>query len=202
MFTKERIVRVLEGFTSDPEARAEKMVSAMQQEVHRFMKGAPQSDDLTLLAIRYNGGEDVAWSESVLLRNDVGQIGLLGDFVKSAADRAGMGKGPASQVRLAVEEVVVNAMEYAYPEGTEGTVSVEAACGGGRLTFVVSDGGTAFDPTAAPPPDISLPAEDRTPGGLGILLAKSLMDTVHYVRQDGKNRLTLTKNIKPKENGN
>lgn len=199
MFTKDRIVRILNGFASNPEMTPEKMLSSVGEKVHQFMEGAQQSDDLTMLAIRYKGA---AWRDSITLRNDVQQIRELGRFMKSVSDQVKMEEGLARQIRLAVEEIVVNVMEYAYPEGEEGIITVEAVSDDRQLTFVVCDTGVAFAPTSVPEPDINLPAEERSPGGLGIFLARKLMDSVHYVRKDGKNILTLIKNIKPQEYGN
>ena len=63
------------------------------------------------------------------------------------------------------------------------------------LSFVVSDSGKAFDPTAQPDADISLSVEERQMGGLGIYLVRSIMDSVSYERSSGKNILTMTKHI-------
>ena len=64
-----------------------------------------------------------------------------------------------------------------------------------RLSFVITDWGFAFAPTDAPRADISQPVEERAIGGLGIMLVRQLMDSVNYERVDGKNILTMRKNL-------
>ena len=99
----------------------------------------------------------------------------------------------ASQIMLAVEEAVVNVMNYAYPIGTQGYVAIDAIATEQSLKFVISDEGKAFDPTQRGEVDTTLTAEERPIGGLGILLVQQLMDTINYEYTDGKNVLTLKK---------
>ena len=74
-------------------------------------------------------------------------------------------------------------------------MDIEAIVHKDSLTFIISDSGKAFDPTAAPEADITLDVEDRPIGGLGIFLVRNIMDSVHYERVDGKNILTMSKNL-------
>ena len=101
----------------------------------------------------------------------------------------------AGQLRLAIEEAVVNVIDYAYPLGTEGEIDILVQSDGQILRVIISDRGVAFDPTTKEKADTSLSAEDRQIGGLGILLVRELMDTINYERTDGKNILTLIKKI-------
>jgi sigma-B regulation protein RsbU (phosphoserine phosphatase) len=86
-------------------------------------------------------------------------------------------------------------MQYAYPQGTAGDVQVIAKADDHQLTFTLIDAGIPFDPTAMKEADITLSAEERPIGGLGIHLVREIMDAVSYNRKDDKNILTLTKNI-------
>ena len=88
-----------------------------------------------------------------------------------------------------------NVILYAYPKETDGLVDVEAYLRKDSLEFLVVDSGVPFDPTAAPLTDISLSAENRSIGGLGIHLVRELMDTVSYERKDEKNYLRMIKKI-------
>ena len=96
-------------------------------------------------------------------------------------------------MKLAVEEAVVNVINYAYPAGETGDISIEATATAMALKFKITDSGVSFAPTDAPDVDTSLSAEERRIGGLGIFLVRQLMDTINYERIDGKNVLTLTK---------
>ena len=99
-------------------------------------------------------------------------------------------------MRLAVEEAVVNVIEYAYPKGTKGEVNIRAASDGHKLEFIITDSGIPFNPTEVTAADTTLSAEERPVGGLGILLVRELMDSINYERIDGKNVLTISKIIK------
>lgn len=97
---------------------------------------------------------------------------------------------------VAIEEVFVNVARYAYKNG-EG--DVEFGMGFDKetrtVTFRMADEGVPFDPLKKPDPDITLSAEERDIGGLGIFITKKTMDTLEYVYENGKNILTMTKRI-------
>lgn len=96
------------------------------------------------------------------------------------------------QIDVAVEEVFVNIAHYAYP-GSIGNAEIKAAvaCGYVELTFI--DSGIPYDPLAKPDPDVTLPAEKRAIGGLGIFMTKKLMDDLSYEYKDGMNILKMKK---------
>jgi sigma-B regulation protein RsbU (phosphoserine phosphatase) len=98
-------------------------------------------------------------------------------------------------MRLALEEAVVNVINYAYPVGEQGEVLINADTNGHEVRFTITDSGYPFDPTTVLEPDTTLDAQNRPIGGLGILLSRKLMDSISYNRKDGKNVLSLTKFI-------
>ena len=201
-FGLDRVMAML----SDCPQEAAQLVERMKQAVQSFCRGAEQSDDLTLLAIRYEKvNREKVLEESIVLQNDVRQVKTLNAFVVQVTDRLGIEASLAKQIKLAVEEAVVNVMDYAYPAGQTGDIDVQATSDGQWLTFVITDGGAAFDPTEKEKADTTLSVEDRPIGGMGILLVRELMDSINYERQrggasagmrtDGKNVLTLKKRI-------
>ncbi len=100
------------------------------------------------------------------------------------------------QIDVAVDEIFSNIARYAYPDGQgEAAVRVEFEPQTRTVSIIFTDGGIPYDPTTNADPDVTLPAEDRAVGGLGIFLVKKLMDSVDYVRQDGKNILRIRKNL-------
>ena len=129
------------------------------------------------------------------LHNDVQEVPQLASFIDEVAEACGIDMATTMSLNLAMEEAVVNVMNYAYPAGTVGNVDIDAEFDDGKLTFILSDSGTPFDPTQTGEPDLTLDAEDRPIGGLGIFLVRQIMDSVEYRYSDGKNILTLTKNI-------
>lgn len=96
-------------------------------------------------------------------------------------------------LHLVCEEVVSNIVNYAYPEGQEGELSVDVEDAGGSLVLTFKDKGTPFNPLTKEPPDTSLPLHERPIGGLGIFLVGQMMDDVSYSYVDGCNVLTLKK---------
>lgn len=137
-------------------------------------------------------------TETLTLHNDISEVPQLNDFIEAVAERLGIEPSTALQLQLAVEEAVVNVMDYAYPPDSVGEVSVTTTSDGQCLKIVITDSGIPFDPTEQEKADISLSAEERQIGGLGILLVNEIMDTVSYERKDGKNVLTLTKQLNDK----
>ncbi len=121
-------------------------------------------------------------------------LGEVQEFIGQMLKEAGCREDIYLNVELAVEEVFVNIASYAYP-GREGTVEIEAQItdepAGIRIVF--SDDGIPFDPLKKEDPDITLSAEERQIGGLGIYLVKEMMDEVHYRYEDGRNVLTVIK---------
>ena len=193
-FGLDRVHAVLKDAT---DLSPEQLLEKMTQEVHAFVEGAEQSDDLTMLAIRYTPVcHDLVLDEQLTLQNDVHQVPQLNAFVKQIMERLHIESSLAKKLQLAVEEAVVNVMEYAYPQGVKGDILLHVTSDGQTLKFVISDHGVAFDPTMKEKADTTLSVEDRPIGGLGILLVREMMDCINYIRTDGMNVLTLMKNIK------
>ena len=97
---------------------------------------------------------------------------------------------------VAIEEVFVNVARYAYENG-EGDVRLGIGFDeeSRTVSFRMTDQGVPFDPLKKPDPDITLSADDREIGGLGIFITKKTMDSVEYAYENGKNVLTMTKKI-------
>ena len=193
MFGRDRVLQMIEECGStDPKQLVEAAIARWKQ----FVRNTEQSDDLTLLALSYTPlQEQSILDERLTLSKDINDIEALGTFVKQIAGRLNLDKSLTKKLRLAVEEAACNVMEYAYPASTTGEVDIHASSDGHRLKFIITDSGIPFNPTEVPSADTTLSAEERPVGGLGILLVRQLMDSINYERVDGKNVLTLTKNI-------
>lgn len=116
-------------------------------------------------------------------------------FILDFATQQGFDQGAAMKVRLAAEEILVNIINHAYPEKA-GMISI--ACNtlgesGKGLALEIRDTGLPFNPLEKEEPDISLPMEDRQIGGLGIFLARKVMDDISYDRQGDTNILKMVK---------
>jgi sigma-B regulation protein RsbU (phosphoserine phosphatase) len=193
-FGLERTKAVL-NTCSDKEPQ--QVLEMVTEAVGGFVKDAEQSDDLTMLAIRYTPKQfQSTLTETLVLKNDVHEVTRFSSFMKSVTEKLGIETSLARKLRLAVEEAVVNVINYAYPAGTEGDVTIKMMSDGNKLHCQIIDAGVPFDPTAKKKVDTTLSVEERQIGGLGIHLVRELMDSINYEREDGKNILTLTKNIK------
>ena len=100
------------------------------------------------------------------------------------------------KIRLSIEEVIENIVQYAYENGS-GFLEVSTQQEDGVLYIRFTDAGTPFNPLDKPDPDISLSAEDRPIGGLGIFISKQMMDKIEYKFKDGCNVLTMSKRVIP-----
>lgn len=132
---------------------------------------------------------------SITLPNDINTVPQLNDFIDGFSLEAGLDMSMTMSLNLALEEAVVNVMTYAYAPDTQGELTLEAVADKGVVTFILTDTGVPFDPTAKEDADTTLGIEDRPIGGLGIFLVRQLMDAVDYQRVDGQNVLTLTKKL-------
>ena len=105
------------------------------------------------------------------------------------------------QIDIAVEEIFVNIAHYAYKPGTgKAVVRVETLPDPPSVDITFIDNGIPYDPLAKEDPDITLSAEERPIGGLGIYLVKTTMDSVAYEHKDGQNVLTIEKDFDKNEN--
>ena len=134
---------------------------------------------------------------TLTLHNDIKEVELLPAWLETLSETMPLNAGDVMQLNLAIEEAVVNVMEYAFPNGDKHeftlTADVEAdgLQGGEIVKFVLTDDGIPFDPTKEEDPDVTLSAEERQIGGLGIFLVKNIMQSVEYSRVDGQNVLTM-----------
>lgn len=100
------------------------------------------------------------------------------------------------QIDLSVEELFVNIASYAYPD-SEGQAEIRIRTFGEpkQAEIVLLDSGIPYDPTKNEDPDITMAAEDRDIGGLGVFMVKKYMDSIQYAYENGQNVLTITKTI-------
>ncbi len=198
--------RLLEELGSHLSESAREMTLSIKQAVEKYADGAEQSDDLTIMALRFcpvQSSEEtqaeqldpLPWRRQLVLENKVSGIGLLEQFIEQIASDLSLSEQLANQLNLALEEAVSNVIFYAFPKESvhEFTLDVELADNPRRLIFTLTDSGEAFDPTTVAEPDISLPSSERPIGGLGIHLIRQIMNKVEYRRENGLNILILTK---------
>ena len=129
------------------------------------------------------------------LKNQVGELERVNQFVEEIGEELGLDMEMQMNLNLVMEEMVSNVIFYAYPEGTDAEIELMAESDGKELTFVLSDQGREFDPTLKEDADVDVNPADRDIGGLGIFIVKNIMNQVTYQRLEGKNLLTMKKEI-------
>jgi anti-sigma regulatory factor (Ser/Thr protein kinase) len=133
--------------------------------------------------------------KSITLANDIAEISRLATFIEEVGEAFELTPDVIFNLNLVIEEAVVNVINYAYPKEEHQSIYLSANLHNGSIVFVLTDTGKEFDPTQAPEADITLSAEERPIGGLGIFLIRQIMNEVKYQRIDGKNVLTLEKKL-------
>lgn len=195
-FDMSRVLEMARKLQQDNNFKPTVVVKEMTDAVHQFVGEAEQSDDLTMMALQYTKHqENVTYQRSLTLTNDLKRVPRLNTFIDEVCEANGFDMATTMQINLAIEEAVVNVMNYAYPEGTKGDITIEAKANKTEMSIIISDTGKPFDPTAKAEVDITLSAEDRSIGGLGIHLIRQIMDNINYERIDGHNVLTLMKKL-------
>jgi len=139
-------------------------------------------------------------AEQISVPASTGKMDETLSWIDAHLDSAGFGKKPRSNVMLAAEEIFVNIANYAYTgSGGEGLVTIHFSMTESGAQIVFTDDGAPYDPLSRDDPDVTLTAEERKIGGLGIYLVKKMMDSVEYRYDDGKNILTIKKNLEAVE---
>lgn len=138
--------------------------------------------------------ENVINFNSIELKATRDNFNLFIGFIKSFLSNSGISSADEGKVLLASEEIIVNIIDYAYPLGN-GTILISIYNTKNSIRVTFCDSGNPFNPLAAPETDINLPIDERGIGGYGILMVKKFMDSVQYEYKNGKNCLTIIKQI-------
>lgn len=132
---------------------------------------------------------------TLALKNNIDEINRLHAFIEEVGETFELPMKVVLNLNLVLEEAVTNVIMYAYPQEQNEHIYLTAKKQDDRLVFVLTDSGIAFDPTQTPDADITLSADERQIGGLGIFLIRKIMNEVKYERIDDKNVLTLEKEL-------
>ena len=126
----------------------------------------------------------------------IANIDVVTDFVNAELDALDCPIKAQTQIDVAIDELFSNIAHYAYDsEGGTATVRIESEKDPLCVAITFLDQGKPYNPLQKEDPDVSLAVEDRPIGGLGIFIVKKTMDAISYERRDGRNILTIKKNI-------
>ena len=188
--------RLLDFMNRNSATEATALLPALKANIDEFVGEAPQFDDITMLMFDYKPKEGGAYMTNQTFPAKTEALPDILGFVEETLEGYGCPMKIQMALCVAIEEVFVNIAHYAYGGG-EGHVKLGIGFDAdqGAVTFRMTDKGIPFDPLKKPDPDITLSAEDRDIGGLGIFITKKTMDCVTYAYENGENILTMIKKI-------
>jgi anti-sigma regulatory factor (Ser/Thr protein kinase) len=127
--------------------------------------------------------------------SDRAELTKLEGFTADFAAAAGLSDKDLFALQIVVEELVTNVIDYGEVPAGEHAARVDLTAHDGLLTIVITDRGKEYNPLLREDPDVTLPADQRPIGGLGVHFCKKLTDTQDYERREGRNVLTLRKKL-------
>jgi sigma-B regulation protein RsbU (phosphoserine phosphatase) len=173
---------------------ATKLLPSLKANIDEFVGEAPQFDDITMLMLDYKpkkGGKHMTNKTFPAKTESLNEV--LG-FVEETLEGFACPMNVQMAICVAMEEVFVNIAHYAYTDGVgDMTLLIGFDENSRTVTFRMTDKGIPFDPLQKPDPDITLSAEEREIGGLGIFITKNTMDSVTYAYENGENILSMIK---------
>ncbi|MBQ6395637.1 MAG: SpoIIE family protein phosphatase [Atopobiaceae bacterium] len=201
--------RILEALNSYENLNPMETIGYVAKAVDSFVGEADQFDDLTMLCLEYFGSDEndptPTEGESAMGANEareltieatVDNIDEVTEFVNSELEAYDCPHKALIQIDIAIDELFGNIANYAYdPDTGPATVRVEVEEDPLSVIITFIDNGKPYDPLAAEEPDITLSADDRPIGGLGIFLVRKTMDDVSYEYKNGQNILRIRKNM-------
>ncbi|MBO5758292.1 MAG: SpoIIE family protein phosphatase, partial [Clostridia bacterium] len=188
--------RLLTFMNQNASAGAATILPALKANIDEFVGEAPQFDDITMLMFDYMPKQGGVRMTNKTFPAKVEALSDVLGFVDQTLESCECPMKIQTAVCVAIEEVFVNVARYAYSGGEgEVTLGIGFDSLSREISFIMTDKGTPFDPLKKPDPDITLSADEREIGGLGIFIAKKTMDSIAYAYENGKNVLKMIKKI-------
>lgn len=191
MFGEYRLQNYLNQHTSED---VKQILQGLKAEIFQFTGEEEQFDDITMLILNYQKEKPGEYMLEKKFQAKENQLTEVLQFVEKEMEEHELPMKLAMQISVCVEEIFTNIARYAYAKAEE-DVTLGIRYEENELTMRFVDHGIPFDPLLKKDPDISLSADEREIGGLGIFIVKKTMDDVNYEYKNGKNILTIKKKI-------
>lgn len=136
--------------------------------------------------------------DTLRIKSNLSELDKMREFLKSCFQKIKISDKDYFKIELALLEVCVNIIRYAYPQGN-GEIIVKAWQDKDKIYLEIRDQGVPFDPRELKPPDIDDLIKNKRKGGLGVFLSRTLMDGFDYKRENNQNVLTIYKDLKGAE---
>jgi phosphoserine phosphatase RsbU/P len=191
LYSDQRLAQFLE---TNRGSAPRQIIGDLVSDVRQFAGAAPQSDDITVLALLYFGTTEKMREElETKLHNKLAELRGFNQTLMEFGQHHGLASTVVHDLNLALEEILTNIISYGYTDGQEHEIRVRLSVRPGEVKAEVEDDGQSFNPLAAPEPHTAKALEERTIGGLGIHLVRTLMDGLEYKRQADRNILIIKK---------
>lgn len=163
------------------------VVDKVKSDVKEFSENVEQSDDITMLMLDYKGNSSAKSFKSIA---SLECYKPFYTWLHGICEEWNLSEELSGKLDMCAEEIYANVTFYAYPE-TRGTLETVISKNKNEIIVKFIDEGQKYNPLEKPDPDITLPPEERNPGGLGIFMVKQMANSIAYERIDGQNILTL-----------
>ena len=184
--------RLLSALNSVPYTSMQQLCAMVRKDIDDFVAGAPQFDDITMTAIKYNGTSERR--ELNFNQATLDDIPVVTDFIEKTLEDIGCPEEFKYKVDIIVDEIFSNICNYAYGgEAGVAAIIVEETQDPHGIRIIFADRGVPYNPLEKKDPDISVALEDREIGGLGIFMVKQCVDEMAYNYTNGRNILTVKK---------
>lgn len=130
-----------------------------------------------------------------VVENRIEELPKLAEQIEKLAEGWELSPEITMNINLVLEEAISNIIFYAFNDKNKHEIKISIELHKNKLSIKIKDNGIPFNPLSNDSPDISLSAEERPVGGLGIYLISQIMDDMEYARKENQNVLTLSKRI-------
>lgn len=182
-FGNEKLLSIIEK--SSEVSSPKDIIELINKDIEEFTKGVPQSDDITMLALRISGD-----FKKLTLDASIENYDEFSDFMSSRLRENKVPEPIVNKMNIVLDELYSNVIKYSGSKQCTLGISFYAS----RISFILEYKGKLFDVTKTESPDVSLSANERAIGGLGLMIVKKIVDDVHYHVENGDtNVITLYK---------
>jgi len=137
-------------------------------------------------------------TRNIEIPNKINELQTVEKFVENVAEEINLPVNIKYQIDVILDELVTNIISYGYDDKDDHIIKLIITYKDDLMTMELEDDGIHFNPLELPPPDITIPLEERPIGGLGIHIVKNLVRNIDYKRENNKNRLVMEIDIKDK----
>ena len=183
--------RLIEALNNSKTEHCAELLKNVHADIEQFVGEAPQFDDITMLCIEITS-RNLNSVNKVSVNPCLESMEQVISFVENTLESKNVPLNIITQINTVIDEIYSNIANYSGADTATVSCLVENNC----INLCFIDNGMPYNPTQKPDPDVSLSAEEREIGGLGIYIVKKLMDSVNYEYLDGFNNLTLKKQIR------